>query len=438
MTTKEIDRQLREADPASERRMASLELGPAEAALAQGIVAETSDHPTPEAEAPQWRGGARSSRFGLAGLMVAAIAAVAVAVVVLALGGGKSGSPSLAGSSRVYGAELVRFAETTPLLLLEGPGWRVQDLYESETREGTEGSIEFVTGKAIPPETINGPTVELKRGGQVVGIASATPESVRQRKVELTWSHRSLGETIKFTHVDDQAQGRHWTKAPVLGTTALINTQATVYPTHNDRGRQMVGYWSEDGLLLELRASVPDLPAFEERLGWVTKVDARTWLDAMPAKVVKAADHDATVRAMLRGIPLPHDFRPSLVPDAGLTTNRDQVAGAVTTTVSCLWFRQWGEARASGDHAAEVEAEEAMGTYRRWPILRQEREESGEYPESIVKLVASMPSGVWQFGPHRYRLLPKAEGLGCARLGIPVLPWKQKRQRERGGSPLPR
>jgi hypothetical protein len=158
----------------------------------------------------------------------------------------------------------------------------------------------------------------------------------------------------------------------------------------------------------------------------------------MPAKVVKAADHDATVRAMLRGIPLPHDFRPSLVPDAGLTTNRDQVAGAVTTTVSCLWFRQWGAARASGESEAKAEAEQAMATYRRWPILRQERKESGEYPETIVKLVASMPSGVWQFGPHRYRLLPKAEGLGCARLGIPVLPRKRKRQRERGGSPLPR
>ncbi|HVX32172.1 MAG TPA: hypothetical protein VHA80_03445, partial [Solirubrobacterales bacterium] len=59
-------------------------------------------------------------------------------------------------------------------------------------------------------------------------------------------------------------------------------------------------------------------------------------------------------------------------------------------------------------------------------------------PETLSKLVASMPSGVWQFGPHRYRLLPKAESLGCARLGVPVLPWKQRRRRERGGSLRPR
>jgi hypothetical protein len=243
---------------------------------------------------------------------------------------------------------------------------------------------------------------------------------------------------MRFAHVDDHAHSRHWTTAPVLGTTAEVDTRAAVYASQNGRGRQMIGYWSEDGLLLELRAAVPDLAAFEERLAWVTKVDAQAWLDAMPAKVVKAADHDATVRAMLRGIPLPHGFRPSLVPDSGLTTDRDQVASAVTDTVSCLWFRQWGAARASGDSAAETEAEGAMGTYKKWPILRREAKESGEYPETLLKLVASMPSGLWQFGPHRYRLLPKAEGLGCARLGIPALPWKQKRQRERGGSPLPR
>lgn len=127
---------------------------------------------------------------------------------------------------------------------------------------------------------------------------------------------------------------------------------------------------------------------------------------------------------------MPEGFKPSQIPDEGLTTNRDQVAGSVTGIVSCLWFRQWGEARRAGEGAAATEAERAMATYKRWPILRQ-MAKGGGYPETIVKLVASMPSGVWQYGPHRYRLLPKAEGLGCARWGIPVLPWKQRLQRER-------
>jgi hypothetical protein len=198
----------------------------------------------------------------------------------------------------------------------------------------------------------------------------------------------------------------------------------------------MTALWSEDNYVLEMRAAVPDLAAFEERLGWLTRVDSQTWLDAMPPNVVKAADHDAAVREMLWGIPLPNDFTPALVPDAGLTTNRGQVGSAVYNTVACLWFRQWGEARRTGDRAKRGEAERAMGTVKQWPIIQQVEAEGG-YPETILKLAASMPSGVWQFGPHRYRLLPKAEGLGCARWGIPVLPWKQRRQDARSEQLIP-
>lgn len=193
----------------------------------------------------------------------------------------------------------------------------------------------------------------------------------------------------------------------------------------------MTAYWSEGGYLLELRAAVPDLAGFEERLEWLASVDSGTWLDAMPAKVVKAADHDATVQRILRGIPLPGDFKPSLIPDAGLTTNRDQVAAAVTNTVSCLWFLQWGEARRAGDRAERLEAERAMATSRHWPVLRQLAGEGGP-PLLIWELAAAMPSGILERGPHRWRLLPHAEALGCARLGLPLLPSKQRRQRERG------
>ena len=174
-------------------------------------------------------------------------------------------------------------------------------------------------------------------------------------------------------------------------------------------------------------AAVPDLAAFEERLGWLRGVDSQTWLDAMPPTVVKAADHDATVSRMLRDIPLPPGFDPGLIPDEGLTTDR----GAVVGTVSCLWFRRWGDARRPGDRATRVEAERAMTSAPRWPVVRQMKQKEN-YPELLMKLVESMPSGVCQFGPHRWRVLPKAEGVGCARWErFPVLPWKQHRQSER-------
>jgi hypothetical protein len=77
-----------------------------------------------------------------------------------------------------------------------------------------------------------------------------------------------------------------------------------------------------------------------------------------------------------------------------------------------------------------------MATAPRWPVMRQLEREGGSN-EMLLKLVKSMPSGVWQFGPHRWQLLPKAEGLGCARLGIPLLPRKMKKHREHGVPPPP-
>jgi hypothetical protein len=258
------------------------------------------------------------------------------------------------------------------------------------------------------------------------------PADVRQRRVELFWRRGSLEETIATARRAPHPHGRRWVELPVLGRTASVDTRAEFYVNQGGRGnRQMTAFWSEGGYVLELKAAVPDQAAFEERLGWLTKVDSQTWLDAMPAKVVKAADHDAAVREMLKGIPVPGDFSPSRVPDEGLTTDRYQVGAAVTGTVSCLWFRQWGEARRTGDGRAAAEAERAMATSRHWPILREMAKE-GAYPETIWKLASEMPSGYRIYAGHRWRLLPQAEALGCARWGIPVLPRKQRLQRERG------
>ena len=421
MKTRELKEALVAADPIEPKGLQGLDTRAMEAELF-GDIDGVPPGPLSGSKAK------RNHRGRLVLAFTAAALASAVAVVLLLTGGDAGRTP------RAYGAELVRFADSTPLLLLEGPGWRVQDLNEYKGREGTEGFMEFLIGKPIPEETAR--IIVGKTGAREVG--SRLPAAVRQRKVELSW-HAGRFEF--------PAQVHHPIRLPVLGTTALVNTHAEriffttktgkqVIEPGGPGDRQMAAVWREDGYVLELRAAVPDLAAFEERLGWLTKVDSQTWLDAMPAKVVKAADHDAVVREMLKGIPLPSTFAPLRIPDEGLNTDRSQVAGEVTNTVSCLWFRQWGEARRTGDRAAELEAEEAMSSAPRWPVVRQVEREGGE-PETLLKLVKSMPSGVWQFGPHRWRLLPKAEGLGCARLGIPVLPRKMKRQREHGVPPPP-
>jgi hypothetical protein len=421
MNTRELKMSLAAGDPVRQGLLDQVDFEAMEVELLADLDDEQPAPPLP-VEAPR-----RVRRLALA----TGIAVLAAATAVVALA-----SSSSQRASRAYGAELVRFAESTPLLLLEGPRWRVQDLNEYKSREGTDGFMEFVTGDPVPNESFR---VTVGKNGIVQEEAGMLPAAVRQRKVELSWHTGKMEVPARVPHP---------VRLPVLGTTARVNTHADriisttkaghqVFEPGKPGDRQMAAIWTEDGYVLEVRASVPDLAAFAERLGWLAQVDSQTWLDAMPAKVVKAADQEGAVREMLKGIPLPRTFKPSQIPDEGLTTARSQLAGEVTDTVSCLWFRQWGEARRMNDRAGEREAEHAIEGALNWPLVRQIERESGSPPETLFKLAKSMPSGVWQFGPHRWRLLPKAEGLGCARLGIPLLPRKMKRQREHGVPPPP-
>jgi hypothetical protein len=156
----------------------------------------------------------------------------------------------------------------------------------------------------------------------------------------------------------------------------------------------------------------------------------------MPPKVVAAADVETTYREMLKGVPLPRTFSLSRIPDQGLTTNRDQISYTVTGTVACLWFRQWGEAQRSGDTAAEAEAEKALASSKDWPVLREREDGHGER-SAIYEDAMEMPQGYWDFRGHHRDLLAHAESLGCARLGLPLLPEKMARQREAGVPPPP-
>lgn len=438
MKTREVEATLAAADPVDRDRLDQLDLGAMEAELLVDLDGEQPASPF-QLEASR-RGEASRRRPRHLVLALAGAAAVATAIAIVALAGGTSEH-----SSRAYGAELVRFAESTPLLLLESPGWRVEDVYEEpggpyrpRGSQG-EGSMEFVTGKPIPDESIRATPVGKPEHVQGLGAvfikmraSGMLPPAVRRRKVELRWSHRSLASELRYAHKAPHLHGQDWARLPVLETTAHVDMRAETFVNQGGPGdRQMTAYWSEDGYLLELKAAVPDLAAFEERLAWLTKVDSQAWLAAMPPQVVKAADQAATVRKMLRGIPLPDSFSTSRVPTAGLTTNRDQVGAAVISTVSCLWFRQWDEARRSGNRTEADEAEKAMSTYERWPLYREMRG-AERYPAEIIpELVAGMPSGHYEWRPGKQRrILPKVEVLGCAREGIPVLPWKQRRQDE--------
>ena len=418
MKPHELEATLAAAYPVDRERIERLDIESTEAALLVDLEEQGGSTGLEPRTLPRRR------RVGLA-LAVAALASVVAAVIVL--GGGGADRPS-----RAFAAEAVRFAESTPLLLLEAPGWRVQHAGEYKVGEGSAGSMEFVTGKAIPYETItvSGPPRAERESGM-------SPPSVRQRRVDLSWRHESPAGALAIQGEAFHPHGRHWVEVPVLGTTAQVDTRAESYVNQGGPGnRQMVAIWAEEGWTLIMRAAVPDLAAFEERLAWLTKVDTQTWLEAMPAAVVKASSFKETVEEMTEGIPLPKTFAISRVPDEGLTIDREVAGFKVAGTISCLWMRQWDAARNDGDTAAELEAEEAMATSRHWPVLT-EAEPSNGYAPLVWQLAASMKQGYWLWEGHKQQLLYHAESLGCARFGLPLKAKNIQRQKEHGVLPPP-
>lgn len=334
---------------------------------------------------------------------------------------------AILGVGGAYAAAAGSPTGASPLLLLEGPGWRVQNTQEYRGRpgEGESGSIEFVTGKPIPYESIriSGDNKHPRESGML-------PAAVRQRRVEVTWRQGGTKQSIESIKSAAHPHGRKVTRLPVLGTTAYVDERAEFYVNQGGPGnRQMIAIWEEGGDVFELRAAVPDLAAFEERLDWLTKADPQTWLDALPAKVVAPAEYDATVREVLKGIPTPKSFAPSRVPNEHLVTDRYQVGAKTAGVVSCLWLRQWGAARRSGDSASEEEATKAMETSRHWPILRWMTHE-GAYSQVLWEIVKWMPKGYFEWDGHKRSLLSQAEGLGCANYGLPLMPRKIKARAE--------
>jgi hypothetical protein len=399
MRTNQLNAAVAAGNPLPRRTLAALDLGDG----GRELLAEIATEPLPggagATSAPPAL-GQRRRRRGVLVLLASAAAITALILVALGTAGGPSEGPASA-----YGAQLVRFAEASPLLLLEAPGWHVQYADEESAREG---QLQFVRGAPIPPEHVTESVVT----GKVTGM---NPPAVRQRQAELSWRRGPLQGWL----VDRAASADLTTTAPVLDTTARVYR----YEGGSSGERDITALWNEDGRVLEFRAAVPDMEAFRERLDGLRHVGANAWLDAMPASVVKAADHGSTVSEMLKGVPLPAGFDPAQIPDAGLTTARYQLGAAVAGTVACSWFRQWGEGRRNGDSQGAQEAIEAMAGAGQWPILREMSTE-GAYPQVVTELAAAMPSGRWYGRPL---LGDVGTALGCAQKGVPLQPGARSR-----------
>jgi hypothetical protein len=392
MSRREIDQALAGANPVGYKSVKSLEIGGRDDGLLDEILAgEPQDPARPAAPIP----ARRRSRWARPRYL-AAIGGAAVAVAVVLIATGSSGvSPEQ--PAPAYGAELVRFAETSPLLLMGDPGWQVS--YADE-RSPSEGELDFQHGPApIPVEHV----VQSASTGEMTGML---PARVRQRRAELNWQRGPLQSWVR----DRAASAEVTTTAPVLGTTA----QVFQYEGGSAGDRDITALWSEDGGVLEFRSAVPDMATFKRRLASLRHVDAETWLDAMPASLIQAADHGSAVAAMLKGIPLPPGFDPEQIPDAGLNTDRYQLGAAVSGAVAFTLFMDWAVARRNDDQAGVAAAIAALASASQWPVLR-EMSSQGAYGEVLEEFAAAMPSGEWAGRPL---IGDVNSGLGCAEKGV--------------------
>jgi hypothetical protein len=389
MTTTDLDTLLAHANPLPADVARALALPDTE--LMEAITAQ------PRAAAPRAPRSRAARRLGVA---VALACAVAIALATLPSssgpGAGTPGAPP-----PVWGAELVRFAEASPLVLLGVPDWRVDYADESSA---TEGEMRFLQGDKPAPDSQQLVVTEGRP------VPQAVIEDAR-RHAQLHWRAGTIG-TWKRDRANDAAVH---TTAPVLGTTADVYEyraagQFREIPDYHD----ITALWKDDARVMEFRWAAPSMDAFKTLLAGLRRVDTNAWLSAMPASVVKTADRADAVTAMLRDIPLPPGFDKASIRGAKLTKDRYQLGANIAGTVACSWIRVWSQARRAGDTQTAEQAVAAMATAKHWPVLRQ-MSKSGAYPEVLEEYAAAMRKGNWYGRPLEG---DADEGLGCSSLGV--------------------
>jgi hypothetical protein len=308
-------------------------------------------------------------------------------VAVLAVGsiGGPDGAPAPA-----FAASLIRFANASPEVLLQLPGWHVT--YVEQEPDGF-GEMHFVRGASNAqgnPVGTSG-SDEAAMSGRVASVtwAPETPDTQQETRGRMD---ASTGLGVIAKQFVTEGQSRDW-----LDLSAFFIYRHRVF---------------------RFRATVPNTDAFRTELKALHTVDATTWLEAMPPSVIKSANTGVAVEQILKGIPLPPGFGATKIAGGRLTQNRYDLAANVTGTVACMWIADWAHARATGNKAAVTNAINAMATAPRWPVFRWMRRE-GAWPQVLTGYAKALPRGTWYGRPLTGEV---SSGLGCSQLGIQLGP----------------
>jgi hypothetical protein len=234
--------------PLTRAEIVALPLADSEHELRMAILAEPVQIPDADESPAVRRTRHPRRRWGYAGGV--GLAAVALAALILLVGPGAGTEKTVP----AFATSLVRVAKTSPLVLLEEPGWHVGSGTEvAENR----GEMHF-----------------FHRGGPAA--------AGRRESAELRWRSGRAGARL-LKRFERHARYRVFLLPPVLDT-RVLQIQATGPP-----GRErFAAVWEDRGRVLVFRSTASDLTAFERRLGALRRVGPMTWLTALPEELTGA------------------------------------------------------------------------------------------------------------------------------------------------------
>jgi len=328
-------------------------------------------------------------------------------ILALAFGGGPSGS----GVDQAYAGAAIEVAEANPRVLIDAPGWTVEDVDEFEESSGT---MAFVNGdqrlnldwNEVPEEwmvTDDELLSDLPRRGQWFVVHSKTCVT-------------GEGAASCAVYLRD-------TEVPVLGEPAVLAEVRTI--TGNESSSRFeVRLPVADGIFTTIYAENLTRAEIDELLPSLVRAEVETWLAALPPSTVQPLERPEIVDEMLRDVPIPASVDVDELKSQAIAAGRYHLGAQVTGAVACGWLDQWAAALEAGDEAALREATEAMSTSPDWDILIEMNEQGGWSQvvwEDSREMRGDEPrndlldsGGTESFHGITYELGPSyAMGLGC-------------------------
>ncbi|MFC5727360.1 MULTISPECIES: hypothetical protein [Nocardioides] len=218
------------------------------------------------------------------------------------------------------------------------------------------------------------------------------------RELDIHWRPAATYDRYVNDRAADNAPAE---EVDVLGKTALMwaysaNDHTVIRPV-------------EGQFTLEVRGMGMDEKAFRALLGQLRLVGESELEAHLPAHFVTGAERPTVLAEMLEPLPLPDGFDRTGIKSEEYT--RYHLGARVSGAVACAWIEQYLEARKAGDAMRATEAQDALGTARDWPVLR-EMESEGDWSAVLWNYADIVVAGVDDQTPKdvigSYR-----GGLGC-------------------------